>query len=81
MMGTGLPPGMALQIYGAYIQVMFAMAFSSGGFAIAETAFKPGEWVRWQLPADRPNQVTTLERAFLGEDGTGVVLIGARAAT
>lgn len=47
-----------------YTQIMFAMAFSSGGYAPEETEYKAGQFTRWNNPQNN----ATLERAYLFDD-------------
>jgi hypothetical protein len=50
----------------SYIGELFAMEYASGA-SLFETAYKPGEWTRWDISqSDDPDSKQTLERAFLG---------------
>jgi hypothetical protein len=53
-----------------YTQFIFSMAFSSGGYAVGSTLFKPGEYVRYNAVSERTSNAT-IERAYLGDDAEG----------
>jgi hypothetical protein len=53
-----------------YMGVIFAYAFSSGGYDVAPVQYKPGQYTRWTGKGQNGKAIT-LERAFLFEDGHG----------
>jgi hypothetical protein len=74
--GFELPPALFAQMTMFYTQFMFSMAFGSGGFAIGSSDFKPGQYVRFQVPGQGESKGSgrasgSIERAYLGDDGEG----------
>jgi hypothetical protein len=53
-----------------YTQIIFSMAFNSGGYAVSGNDFKPGQFVRYSI-ASEDRKGSTLERAYLGDDAEG----------
>ena len=53
-----------------YTQIIFSLAFNSGGYAISSNEFKPGQFVRYTI-ASESNGGSTIERAYLGDDASG----------
>lgn len=53
-----------------YMNMIFSMAFSSGGYDIAQAAYKPGDYTRWTASSGSEKQAT-LERAYLFDDKSG----------
>jgi hypothetical protein len=74
--GFDLPPALFAQMTMFYTQFMFSMAFGSGGFAIGSSDFKPGQYVRFQVPSPGESKGSgrtsgSIERAYLGDDAEG----------
>lgn len=62
---ASIPP----QAQGMYASMIFGLAFGMGGLYVEEVAFQPGDFVRWNLPADSSGRVAgTIERARLHDD-------------
>jgi len=53
-----------------YTQVIFSLAFNSGGYAIGSSDFKPGQYVRYSIVSN-DHGGSTIERAYLGDDADG----------
>jgi hypothetical protein len=53
-----------------YTQIIFSLAFNSGGYAISSNDFKPGQYVRYSI-ASNDRAGSTIERAYLGDDAEG----------
>lgn len=61
--------GMGPQFQAMYTQLMFQLAFSSGGMEVSQVPFQPGQFVRWQYKGAEDNgKVATIERAYLFDD-------------
>ena len=55
-----------------YMQMVFAMAFSSGGYAVGQAGYRPGDFTRWTIPAEGKKKAeSTMERAYLFDDRDG----------
>jgi hypothetical protein len=55
-----------------YMQMVFSMAFGSGGYSVGQTGYRPGEYTRWSIPSDDSDQKeSTMERAYLFDDRDG----------
>ena len=56
-----------------YTQVIFSMAFGSGGYSVGTGDYKPGQYARFSFPKQGggEDEGGTLERGYLGEDGEG----------
>ncbi len=65
--GDRVVRGLSPMVMTWYTNSLFAMAFGSGGYAVGETDYEPGEWTRWRWSGD--NDEGWLERAYLGPDG------------
>jgi hypothetical protein len=52
-----------------YTQIIFSLAFSSGGYAIGSNDFKPGQYVRYRVIGEHDG--VTIERGYLGDDAEG----------
>ncbi len=55
---------------GIYMNMIFSMAFSSGGYDVAQVAYKPGDYTRWSA-SEGNGKAATLERAYLFDDKNG----------
>ena len=63
---AGYQPGL-MNMYTSYL---FTVAFSSGGYAVEQGEYKPGEYTRWTFPGEA-NTSNWIERARLPDDAKG----------
>ena len=63
---AGYQPGMM----GAYTSYLFTLAFSSGGIAVQQGEYEPGDYTRWNMPSS-DGAVNQIERARLPDDAKG----------
>jgi hypothetical protein len=55
-----------------YMQMVFTMAFSSGGYAVGQAGYKPGDYTRWSIPGEgKKEKESQMERAYLFDDRDG----------
>jgi hypothetical protein len=55
-----------------YMQMVFSMAFGSGGYSVGQTGYRPGDYTRWSIPGDeKKGKESTMERAYLFDDRDG----------
>jgi hypothetical protein len=55
-----------------YTQYLFSVAFHSGGYAIAEQEYRPGDWTRWrQTASGEGSGADMIEKAFLARTPEG----------
>ncbi len=63
---AGYQPGMT----SAYTSYLFTIAFSSGGVAVEQGEYEPGDYSRWNWPSS-DGAVNQIERARLADDAKG----------
>jgi len=63
---AGYTPGM-MNMYTSYL---FTVAFSSGGYAVEQGEYKPGDYTRWTFPGEQSSS-NWIERARLTDDAKG----------
>lgn len=56
---------------GMYSSYMLTYAFTPGGYMVETTAYKPGEWTKWQFVEEGEPTGSWLERAFLKRTDDG----------
>lgn len=57
------------QMMRAYTSWLFAMAFNSGGYAVGQTDYQPGDWTRFNIEASKDG--SWIERSRLADDAKG----------
>ncbi len=58
------------QLMGGYTQYLFHIAFSSGGYAVQQGDYSPGDYTRWNFP-EYEGKTNWVERARLADGSDG----------